>query len=117
MKWQKRLNICFSVMLTALFILLGIFVFRQSYCRAIEALVDLYGGFKYYFCTLFEIETSELPSVTEYSKVIEWTAILPSDFENFKVNAIEYFATLISKENFLSWLSMSGDKLGIWAKV
>ena len=117
MKWQKRLNICFTVMLTALFILLGIFVFRQSYCRAIEALIDLWGGFKYYFCTLFEIETSELPSVTEYSKVIEWTAILPSDFENFKVNATEYFTTLVSKENFLSWLSMSGDKLGIWAKV
>ena len=117
MKWQKRLNICFTVMLTALFLLLGIFVFRQSYCRAIEALIDLYGGFKYYLCTLFEIETSELPSVTEYSKVIEWTAILPSDFENFKVNATEYFVELISKENFLSWLNMSGEKLGIWAKV
>lgn len=117
MKWQKRLNICFTVMLTALFILLGIFVFRQSYCRAIEALIDLFGGFKYYLCTLFEIETSGLPSVTEYSKVIEWTAILPSDFENFKVNATEYFVALVSKENFLSWLSMSGNKIGIWAKV
>ena len=70
MKWQKRLNICFTVMLTTLFILLGIFVFRQSYCRAIEALIDLFSGFKYYLCTLFEIETSGLPSVTEYSKVI-----------------------------------------------
>ena len=117
MKWQKRLNICFTVMLTALFILLGIFVFRQSYCRAIEALIDLFGGFKYYLCTLFEIETSGLPSVTEYSKVIEWTAILPSDFENFKVSATEYFTTLVSKENFLSWLNMSGNKIGVWAKV
>lgn len=117
MKWQKRLNICFTVMLTALFILLGIFVFRQSYCRAIESLIDLFGGFKYYLCTLFEIETSGLPSVTEYSKVIEWSAILPSDYENFKVNATEYFVALISKENFLSWLSMSGNKIGVWAKV
>lgn len=117
MKWQKRLNICFTVMLTALFILLGIFVFRQSYCRVIESLIDLFGGFKYYLCTLFEIETSGLPSVTEYSKVIEWTAILPSDFENFKVSATEYFTTLVSKENFLSWLNMSGNKIGVWAKV
>lgn len=117
MKWQKRLNICFTVMLTSVFILLGIFVFRQSYCRVIEALIDLFGGFKYYLCTLFEIETSGLPSVTEYSKVIEWTAILPSDFENFKVNATEYFTTLVSKANFLSWLSMSGNKIGVWAKV
>ena len=117
MKWKRRLNITLTIVLTTAFILLGIFTFRQSYCRAIEALIDLYGGFKYYFCVLFGFGTEGLPSVTDYSKVMEWTVILPSDFESFKVNAITYFSMLFSKENFLSWLSAVGTKASVWAKV
>ena len=117
MKWQRRFNITLTTTLTTAFILLGIFTFRQSYCRTIEALIDLYGGFKYYFRVLFDLPTSGLPSVTDYSKVMEWTAILPSDFESFKVNATTYFSMLISKEKFLSWLSATGTKASILAKV
>lgn len=92
MRLQKRLNIALTVALTIAFILLGTFVFRVAYCRTIEALIDLYVGFKYYFRVLFDLPTSGLPSVTDYSKVMEWTAILPSDFESFKVNATTYFS-------------------------
>lgn len=117
MKWQRRLNIALTIAITTAFILLGIFTFRQSYCRTIEALIDLYGGFKYYFCVLFGLPTEGLPSVTDYSKIMEWTAILPSDFESFKVNVITYFSMLFSKENFLLWLSATGAKASVWAKV
>ena len=117
MKWRRRLNIAFTIALTTAFILLGIFMFRQSYCRIIEALIDLYGGFKYYFRVLFGLPTEGLPSVTDYSKVMDRTVILPSDFESFKVNAITYFSMLFSKENFLSWLSAVGTKASIWAKI
>ena len=117
MKWQRRLNIGLTIALTTAFILLGIFSFRQSYCRTFECLIDLYGGFKYYFCVLFDLPTKGLPSVTDYSKVMEWTAILPSDFDSFKVKATTYFSMLFSKENFLSWLSAVGLKASVWAKV
>ena len=117
MKCQRRLNITLTIALTTAFILLGIFTFRQSYCRTIEALIDLYGGFKYYFCVLFGFGTDGLPSVTDYSKVMDWTVILPSDFESFKVKAITYFSMLFSKENFLSWLSATGTKVSVWAKI
>ena len=117
MRLQKRLNIALMVALTIAFILLGIFTFRQSYCRTFEALIDLYGDFKYYFRVLFGFETEGLPSITDYSKVMEWTVILPSDFESFKVNAMTYFSMLFSKENFLSWLSATDTKASILAKV
>ena len=81
MKWQKRLNIALTVALTIAFILFGVFVFGVAYQRVFEALIDLYGGFKYYLCVLFGLPTNDLPSVTDYSKVMEWTVILPSDFE------------------------------------
>ena len=58
MKWQRRLNIALTIALTTAFILLGILTFRQSYCRTFEALIDLYGGFKYYFRVLFDLPTS-----------------------------------------------------------
>ena len=117
MKWQRRLNIVLTIALTATFILLGVFVFRLSYCRSFEALTDLYGSFKYYFCVLFGFETDGLPSVTDYSKIIESVPVLPSDVEGFKSNATIYFKTLVSKENFLSWLGATGQKTGILAKV
>ena len=117
MKWQKRLNIALTVALTIAFILFGVLVFGVAYQRVFEALIDLYGGFKHYFYVLFGLPTNGLPSVTDYSKVMEWTVILPSDFEGFKVNTTAYFSMLFSKENFLSWLSVTGAKVSAWAKV
>ena len=117
MKWQRRFNITLTIAFTTAFILLGVFVFGVAYQRVFEALIDLYGGFKYYLCVLFGLPTNDLPSVTDYSKVMEWTTILPSDFESFKVNAIMYFSMLFNKENFLSWLSVTGAKVSAWAKV
>ncbi len=117
MKWQRRLNIWLTIALTTAFILLGVFVFPLSYCRYKEALIDLYGSFKYYFCVLFGFETEGLPSVTDYSKIIDSVTILPSDVEGFKSNAATYFRTLVSKENFLSWLGATGQKASVLAKV
>ena len=117
MKWQRRFNITLTIALTTVFILFGVFVFGVAYQRIFEALIDLYGGFKYYLCVLFGLPTNDLPSVTDYSKVMERTTILPSDFESFKVNAIMYFSMLFNKENFLSWLSATGAKVSVWAKV
>lgn len=117
MKWQRRFNIMLTIAITTVFILFGVFVFGVAYQRIFEALIDLYGGFKHYFCVLFGLPTNGLPSVTDYSKVMEWTVILPSDFEGFKVNTTAYFSMLFSKENFLSWLSVTGAKVSAWAKV
>lgn len=117
MKWQRRLNIGLTIVLTTVFILLGVFVFRLSYYRSFEALIDLYGSFKYYFCVLFGLETDGIPSVTDYSKIIDSVTILPSDVEGFKSNAGTYFTILISKENFLSWLGATGQKASVLAKV
>ena len=117
MKWQRRFNITLTIALTTVFILFGVFVFGVAYQRIFEALIDLYGSFKYYFCVLFGFETEVLPSVTDYSKVMDRMLILPSDFESFKVNATTYFSILFSKENFLLWLSEIRAKVSIWARV
>lgn len=117
MRLQKRLNIALTVALTIAFILLGAFVFRVAYCRTIEALIDLYGSFKYYFCVLFGFPVDGIPSVAERSKVLNWDVILPADFETFKANCISFFRLFISEENFLSWLNSAGGKADVLAKI
>ena len=117
MKLQRRLNIGLTIALTATFILLGVFVFRVAYVRTFEGLIDLYGGFKYYFCVLFDLPTDNLPTVTKYSEVLNWSIFLPADFESFKVNAITFFSLFASKKNFISWLSETGQKAGNISKI
>ena len=117
MRLQKRLNIAFTIALTIAFILLGAFVFRVAYCRTIEALIDLHGSFKYYFCVLFGFSVDGIPSVAERSKVLNWNVILPADFEMFKANCISFFGLFTSKENFLSWLGETGQKTGKISKI
>ena len=117
MRLQKRLNIALTIALTVAFILLGAFVFKVVYCRTLEALIDLYGSFKYYFCVLFGFPVDGIPSVAERSTVLNWDVILPADFETFKANCIAFFRLFISEENFFSWLSVTGGKAGVWAKI
>ena len=117
MRRQRVVYVSFTVAITATFLLLGIFVFGASYKRFYEAIIDLYSGFLYYIRVLFGIKTSEIPSVTDYSKIIDSVTILPSDVEGFKSNAIAYFRLLVSKENFLTWLSATGQKASVLAKV
>lgn len=117
MRLKKRLNIALTVALTIAFILLGAFVFRVAYCRTIEGLIDLYGSFKYYFCVLFGFPVEGIPSVMERSKVLNWDAILPADFETFKANCISFFGLFTSKGNFFSWLSETGQKTGKISKI
>ena len=117
MRWQRRLNIALSIAITVAFLLLGAFVFRISYLRTIEALTELYGGFKYYICELFELGECEPPSVIEFSKVLNWSIFLPEDFETFKANFLEFSKLFVTKENFLNWLSATGQQAGEISKV
>lgn len=117
MRLQKRLNIALTIALTIAFNLLGAFVFRVAYCRTFEGLIDIYGSFKYYFCILFGFSVDGIPSVAERSKVLNWDVILPADFETFKTNCIAFFRLFISEENFLSWLSETGQKTGKISKI
>ena len=92
-----------SLGITLSFILLAIFVFNKSYLRLGEAFRDLYTSAKYYFCEIFSIEHTTVPTVKDYSKIMLWDIFLPTDFENFKNNFVQYFTLLFSKDNFVLW--------------
>ena len=87
MNRRRIFNICLTVVITAAFVLLGAFVFGDSYLRFGETAKDFGLSVGYYFCTLFGLEHDIVPSVTEYSSVMDWDILLPSDFEGFTSQA------------------------------
>ena len=103
---SRRFNIIVTVVISAIFLGLTA-VFWQSYVRFGEACKDFGLSAAYYVCELFGIDYSFVPTVTEYSGVLQWEILLPDDWNGFTASAKEYFALLIDGEN------IAGD----WAKV
>ena len=117
MNRRRVFNICLSVLITAAFVLLAVFVFSDSYLRFGEAVKDFGLSVGYYFCTLFGIEHNIVPSVTEYSSVMDWDILLPADFEGFTSQSKSFFELLIDGENFASYWSKVGDVMLVLLKV
>lgn len=114
---RKTVNITVTIFISLAIISLGIFVFNQAYLRFWETLCDFGHSVTYYFCGIFGIERNIPPTVTEYSKVLQWDVLLPSDFAGFQSSAAEYFALLFSKDNFTAWGWTVAGTLGNAAKI
>ena len=109
---MKKRNIIISVIISLVFLALGA-VFWQSYLRFVETCHDLGLSAAYYFCELFSIDYSFTPTVTQYSAVMQWDVLLPSDFASFTDATGRYFSLLISGENFSGyWESMANGLEG-----
>ena len=117
MNRRRTFNICLTVVITAAFILLGAFVFGDSYLRFGETAKDFGLSVGYYFCTLFGLDHDIVPSVTEYSSVMDWDILLPSDFEGFTSQAKSFFSLLVDGENFLGYWAKVGDVMLVLLKV
>ncbi len=117
MNRRRTFNICLTVVITAAFILLGAFVFGDSYLRFGETAKDFGLSVGYYFCTLFGLDHNIVPSVTEYSSVMDWDILLPSDFEGFTSQAKSFFSLLVDEENFAGYWAKVGDVMLVLLKV
>ena len=113
---SRRFNIIVTVVISAIFLGLTA-VFWQSYVRFGETCKDLGLSAAYYVCELFGIDYSFTPTVMEYSDVLQWEILLPDDWEGFTASAKEYFALLISGENFARYWAEVGDVMLVAAKV
>ena len=105
MKAIKITYILLTVILTAVFVLLGVFIFSNSYLRLIETVKDFYTSIVYYGSTFFGLNTGIVPTVNGYSEVFSWQGYLPDSPDKVKEFIRVFFATFISKENFNLWLN------------
>ena len=113
---SRRFNIAVTVIISLAFLALGA-VFWQSYVRFGEACRDFGLSVAYYFCELIGIDYSFTPTITEYSDVLQWEILLPSDWDGFTASAKGYFALLIDGENFAGYWATVGNVMLVVAKV
>lgn len=118
MKGEKRFDyrhiIC--IVLTIVFVLLSVFIFPSSFVRLIEGFRDFGLSIAYYFCELFGIEHSIVPTINDLPKSVtfDWAlsetpyTALPQDWEQFKVAWHSYWQMFISKDNILGYFAHVG---------
>lgn len=113
----KVIHILLTVLLTAGFILFGVFVFGKSYLRLAETVKDLYDSIIFYGATLLYLPAGTQPTVNAYSTVLTWQGYLPDSSEKIK----EFFGTflklLIDKENFMLWANGVFRVLGVMLEI
>lgn len=114
---RRAFDICLTVLITAGFILLGALVFQKSYLRISECFYDLFVSVKFYFCEIFGIKHSIVPTVTEPSSVMKLSLFLPLDFDGFVASSKAFFALLFDGENFREWCAHAGVVAGSFGKV
>ena len=104
MKRIKILYVLLTVILTAGFVLSGVFVFGNSYLRFIEAVKDLYTSVVFYISFLINVRTKVVPTVTEYSEVLTWHGYLPDSTERIREFLGVFFNTFFNADNFSLWI-------------
>ena len=110
---MKRAKIYLAVtgVITAVFIGIGLWLFRDSWCRLWESVCDLGDSLKYYVGRLLG-KTWGHSSVNELSKVFSPAGILPENAGELAEKIKRYFALLSDGENFRAWGKMTLNRVG-----
>ncbi len=114
---RRAVNIMVSILISVIFVLLGVFVFSSSYLRFWETLTEFGQAIAFYFCEIFGIEHGIVPSVNEPSQVVGNMIKLPDNLDGFKENTQSYFSLLFSGENFVGWWQSFTGTLATLSKV
>lgn len=100
---KKILFLLLGIAITAGFILLGVFCFRNSYLRISESLADCFNSIKYYFCKLFNIPADLNASVINKSPIYNPDVGLSPTPGEIGTNGVSFWSVFFSADNFLNW--------------
>lgn len=115
------------LVITLGFLACSVFVFPAALGRVIESFCDVGLSIGYYFCELFDIEHSIVPTVNDYPKMPFFEnyggdSVLPSiiiaeSWEQFKIDFVEYWKLWADSGNFVGYMSRVGQVLKITSIV
>ncbi|MCM1368203.1 MAG: hypothetical protein NC184_05305 [Roseburia sp.] len=100
---RRIIYISVTVVVSLVLILLGIFVFTNSYLRLFESFKDFGTSIAFYFTQLFGIQSDINPTVTNYSGIIPDNPEIPSTPTEAGISARAYFDVFFSADNFRNW--------------
>ena len=114
---MRRVNIIVASVLSLTLVLLGVFVFRESWLRAWEACKDLGLSVAYYFCELFAVEHDIVPSVKEKSEIFLLDFGFADNGGQFWEDAKSYFLLFFNAENFNGYWGAVESGMLLFARV
>ena len=114
---MRKLHIIVSAVVSAGIVALGAVVFRESWQRAWEAVLDLLRSLGFYFCELFALRHTIVPTVTEKSKIFLLEFRFADNASDFFSDAGAYFSLLFSGGNFRGFLAGLEDGMLAFARV
>lgn len=112
-----RSHIIVSAVVSAGIVALGAVVFRESWLRAWEAVLDLLRSLGFYFCELFALQHTIVPTVTEKSKIFLLEFRFADNASDFFSDAGAYFSLLFSGGNFRGFLAGLENGMLVFARV
>ena len=114
---MRKLHIIVSAVVSAGIVALGAVVFRESWMRAWEAILDLLRSLGFYFCELFALRHTIVPTVTEKSKIFLLEFRFSDNASDFFSDAGAYFSLLFSGGNFRGFLAGLENGMLVFARV
>ena len=120
--WEKiksidyRFYIC--LVITACFVIVSVLFFPSAFIRICESFVDLWNSIKYYFCSLFGIDTNIDITVINFSS-IPFTPFLnlPATWEEFTLAWSNYWNTFFTLNNLQAYFNFIGNALLSFSKI
>ncbi len=100
---RRIIYITVTAAISICLVLLGVFVFGNSYLRLFEGFKDFGTSLAFYFVKLFDLPYDITPTVTKYSGIIPDNPKIPSTPTEAGISAKEYFDVFLSADNFRSW--------------
>lgn len=83
-------------------LLFSIFVYPWVFERSIEMFINLFECLKFYFFTLFGIDSVPPAGIGMVSGV-DHSVAFPIDWESFKLKFVEFWQQFFNGDNFLNW--------------
>ena len=114
---MRKLHIIVSAVVSAGIAALGAVVFRESWLRTWEAILDLLRSLGFYFCELFALRHTIVPTVTEKSKIFLLEFRFADNASDFFSDAGAYFTLLFSGGNFRGFLAGLENGMLVFARV
>lgn len=114
----RKVHIGLSIVITMVFLAIGIFLCTNSYVRLWETITEIFPSIKYYFLEIFAVEHSTQVEVIQPSDILEQQVdILPSLPSAFWLKFRVYFRLLVRGKHWGKYFGEVGVVIGNISRI
>ena len=114
----RKIHIALSVVITAIFLCIGIFWCTQSYERLWETISGVWSSVKYYFCEIIEMENTTPVDVIQPSEILQGEiTVIPTTSSTFWLKFRVFFALPVNGSHLGGYFGTLGQKMELVSRV